>query len=62
MVPKIIVLLKVKNQVEDDLSGEEKDKKIQEKPLQCMAKGMVHIHELRRFFEDQSNVGDFIFV
>ena len=52
----------MKNQVEDDLSGEEKDKKIQEKPLQCMAKGMVHIHELRRFFEDQSNVGDFIFV
>ncbi|GBN78215.1 hypothetical protein AVEN_45096-1 [Araneus ventricosus] len=58
----IIARLAVNSQAENGLSGDEEDKEIQEKPLPSTSEAMVHIHELRRFFEGQSNVEDSIFV
>ncbi|GBM99928.1 hypothetical protein AVEN_67057-1 [Araneus ventricosus] len=58
----IIAQLAVNSQAKVRLSGDEEDKEIQEKPLPSVSEAMVHIHELRFFFEGQSNVEDSIFV
>ncbi len=55
----IIAELADNNQAEDGLSG---DEEIEKKPLPSALEAMVHIHELWRFFEGQSNVEDSIFV
>jgi len=50
------------SQDEDGLSGDEGGTEIKEKPLPSASEAMTHIHELRRYFEGQSNVEDCIFV
>ena len=45
----IIAQLKQINRAEDCLSGEEENKKIQEKFLPIAAEDMMQIHELQRF-------------
>ena len=57
----IIAQLKENNQTEDGPPGEE-IKEMQEKPLFSAVEAVVHINELRCFFEGQSNVEDYAFV
>ena len=47
----IIAKLKEINQIEDNFSEKEEDKKMQGKPLPITPEFMMHMHELRRFFE-----------
>ena len=55
----IIAQLKENNKAENSLTAKKEGKEIQKKILSSAAKTMVHIEELRHFFEGRCNLGDY---